>query len=376
MSQTYPAKSESMSKKTIYIALAVIFLATSCSPNNGSRSVESSTISWEDLQITPKSNENLCSDIPPEDLNWENSKRDFTSGLFGGIYPDDLSNLDKLSDSTLWVKANEHILMKWRFWYPPNNEQPANLRLFILLDEHQLENALPEPGAYNDINLQKGDDISLNVTLPPLAPGVHDIIAIGVPYPQEYPNEHGVVRLVSWRITLIAKPLSSPFRNISFQSLPAEGSIQKNDPLIPLTLTLKKDGLDVWNWPNPWLDTNTNSSIEFFALAGHNYVENLDAPPLDELKASFFSLLILVDYQQIEIADNQMELYGKVDKDTAYSRIPIKLEHLSIGKHTVLILRIDTPGVPMCVLMGDRKGRILPNSIYGSLVGTNVLPLK
>ena len=365
-----------MYKKTTSIALVVIFLTTSCSPSNGSHFDESSTIGWEDLQIAPKTNEDLCADIPLEELNWETLKKDFAYGLFGGIFPSDLSNLYKLSDGTLWVQANEQVLLKWRFWYPPNNERPANLRLFILLDEHQLANALPEPGSYNDMNLQQGDDKALNVTLPRLEPGVHDIIAIGVPYPQDYPDETGIVRLVSWRITLIAKPFSSPFRKIYFRSLPAEGSILKNDPLIPLSLTRRKDGLDVWNWPNAWLDTNVNNDLEFFTLAGYNHVENLDAPPLDELKASFFALLMFVDYQQIEVADNQMALYGKVDKDTAYTRIPIHLSDLPFGKHVVLMLRIDTPGVPMCVLKGNPKERILPNSLYGSLVGINVLPPK
>lgn len=365
-----------MYTKTICIALLIIFLVTSCSPDKSLHSENSSLISWEDLQISSRTIENLCSDISVEDLNWENLKRDFAEGLLGGIFPYALADLDKLSDGTLWVEANEQILLKWRFWYPPNNERPANLRLFILLDEQQLNNALPEPGVYNDIDLQKGDDIALTVTLPHLEPGVHDIIAIGIPYPEDYPNENGIVRLVSWRITLIAKPFSSPFRNIAFQSLPAEGSIRKNDPLIPLSLTLQKDGVDVWNWPSAWLDTKLNNSIGFFTLAGHTQVENLDAPPLDELKASFFSLLVFIDYQQIEVAANQMALYGKVDKDTAYTRIPIQLDPLPIGKHVALVLRIDTPGVPMCVLKGDPKGRILPNSIYGSLVGINVLPTK
>jgi hypothetical protein len=365
-----------MCKEIIYIALIVTFLVSNCSLSYDLHAEETSTISWEDLQITPRSNENLCADISVKDLDWETMKRDFTSGLFGGIFPDDLSKLDKLSDGTLWVESNEPVLLRWRFWYPPSNERPANLRLFILLDEHQLTDALPEPGLYNDINLQQGDDIALKVSLPPLAPGVHDVIAIGVPYPEDYPNEHGIVRFVSWRITLIAKPFSSPFREITFRSLYPEGSLQKNDPLIYLVPTLKKDGLDVWNWPNPWLDVNVNNDIQFFALAGYNHVENLDAPSLDQLKASFFSLLLLVDYQQMEFAEHQTAFYGRVDNDTAYSRVPVKVKPLSVGKHIILLIRIDTPGVPLCVLRDDPKGRILPNSIYGSLVGINVLPPK
>ena len=83
-----------------------------------------------------------------------------------------------------------------------------------------------------------------------------------------------------------------------------------------------------------------------------------------------------MDYQQIEIAPHQMVIYGKVNKDTAYTRIPIKVNPLSSGKHEMLALRIDSPGVPICILKGNPEGRILPNSIYGKLVGINVLPPK
>ncbi len=315
-------------------------------------------------------------EISPEELDWERLKQDFTYGLFGGIYPEDTSNLDKLAEGTLWVNANEQQSFRWRFWYPEGNDRSANLRLFVLLDERQLNDALPNSGIYNDINLDRGDDISLKVIIPPLDPGIHDIIAIGVPYLEEYPNEYGIVNLVYWRITLIAEPLNSPFRKSNFVSLPAEGSIKNHDPWMALELTLKNDGIDVWNWPDPWLTVNANASTRFYALAGHEDVTNLDAPPMDELEKSFFSLLLFVDYQQVEIAPGQMALYGRVDKDTAYARIPLELPPLAEGKHHLLVLGIDTPGVPVCILKGDPKGRILPNSIYGKLVGINVVPAE
>ncbi|HXF84920.1 MAG TPA: hypothetical protein VNK49_05970 [Anaerolineales bacterium] len=59
---------------------------------------------------------------------------------------------------------------------------------------------------------------------------------------------------------------------------------------------------------------------------------------------------------------------------TAYARLPITINLPPPGKHHILVLRIDTPGVPMCILWGDPHSRILPNSVYGKLVGVNVLP--
>ena len=66
-----------------------------------------------------------------------------------------------------------------------------------------------------------------------------------------------------------------------------------------------------------WLTVNVNASTRSDALAGHEDVTNLDVPPMDELGELFFSLLLFVDYQQVEVAPGQMALYGRVDKDTA-----------------------------------------------------------
>jgi hypothetical protein len=361
------------------IILILIFnlLATNCSLQKDAVTQEPTVIDWKDLQIGPITSEDVCAKISPDEIDdFENIKKDFTYGLAVGFFPEDLSTPSKIAHETYWVNANQQLLFNWLFWYPEGNEEPANLRLFVLLDENQLNNALPERGIYNDINLEKGDDKSIKVTIPPLSAGVHDVIAVGIPYPQNEPDEYGSVIVIYRRITLIVDPAPSLFRKIEFASLPAEGLVKKNDPQLALELTLKKDEIDVWNWPDPWLDIDMNTSTLFFALAGHQDVTNLDAPPMDELLISFFSLLLFVDYRQIEIAPSQMVLYKKVSKDTTYSHIPIEVSPLSQGKHYVLVFRIDSPGVPMCILTGNSKGRILPNSVYGKLVGIEVLPPK
>ena len=366
-----------MRSKIIYAILIFNLFVTSCSPQKSSITQEPSLIGWDNLQISPKASDAWCTKISPDEIDdFENIKKDFTSGLAVGFFPEDLSIPQHIAHETYWVNSNEQLVFNWLFWYPEGNEEPANLRLFVLLDENQLNNALPEPGIYNDINLEKEDDKSIKVTISPLSAGVHDVIAVGIPYPQNEPDEYGSVIVIYRRITLIVDPVPSPFRKIEFISLPAEGSVKKNDPQLALELTLKKDEIDVWNWPNPWLDINMNTPTLFFALAGHEDVTNLDAPPMDQLLTSFFSLLLFVDYQQIEIAPSQIALYKKVGKDTAYSRIPIEVSPLPQGKHYMLVFRIDSPGVPMCILTGNSKGRILPNSVYGKLVGIEALPPK
>src|SRR5215213_2712930 len=180
-----------MYTKIILTILTFALLIIGCSSQDEVLSKQRFEIDWDALQLTPRPSENLCVEISPEELNWDKLKQDFPYGLFGGIYPADSSHLQKLADGTLWVNANEPLSFQLRLWYPPGNDKAANLRFFVLLDEHQLDKALPEPGIYNDINLESGDDIALNLTLPPLESGIHDLIGVAIPYYQDYPNEHG-----------------------------------------------------------------------------------------------------------------------------------------------------------------------------------------
>lgn len=364
--------------RIILVILIFNFLAANCSSKKVVATQEPTWIDWESLQIAPKAKDNSCREITPKELETagNETKQDFTSGLAFGFFPKDLSQPHKIAYDTYWVDSNEQLVLNWIFWYPKGNAGPLDLRLFILLDEHQLTTAFPQLGGYNDLYLSRGDDLTLEVTIPPLTAGVHDVVAIAVPYFQNDPDQYGITDLIYSRMTLIAEPAPSPFRNIDFVLLPAEGSIKDNDPWLTLELTLKNNGIDVWNWPDPWLHIQTNTAIPFYALTGHQDVTNVDAPPMDPLDESFFAILLFVDYQQIEVAPDQMAFYGRTDKDTAYGRIPLEVPPLSEGKHHILVLRIDTPGVPFCLLHGGPKGRILPNFIYGKLVGIEVLPSR
>jgi hypothetical protein len=360
----------------IYVLLACSLLFSGCSSPTEPTTHEPATIGWDNLQIAPGTIENLCVEKSFGDLDptGEQIKQDFSDGLAVGFIPQSASTVNKISLETYWVNADKQSTFNLLLLYPNGNEGALSLRLFVLLDEHQLNNALPTSVISSDINLHPGDEKSIPIAIPSLAPGVHDVLVVGIPLVND-PDAYGIVDLIYKRITLIAEPAPTPpFRNIDFTTLPAEGSNKHNDPAMTLELTLKKDGIDVWNWPHPWLDIRANTPLTFYALGGHQDVTNLDAPAVEPLQSSFSAFLLFVDYQQVEIAPNQTVLYAKMDSDTAYARLPITIKPLPPGKHHILVLRIDTPGVPMCILRGDTRSRILPNSVHGKLVGVNVLP--
>ncbi len=363
-----------MKSKVLSIIMSVSFLILSCSPANHLINPKPSVIKWDNLQINPRANSDLCATMLPEEIDtFEKIKQSFPPyGLAVGLLPDDFSIPNRIANQTFWANSNEQITLDWLFWYPNGNDKPASLRLFVLLDERQLDNALPEPGKYNDITLERGNDLALKVKLPPLEPGVHDVIAIGIPYPDNTPDVYGITLVIAQRMTLIVEPTPTQFRNIVFSPLAAEGTIKNDDPLLTLDLTIQPDGIEIWNWPDPWLTVQENTPTTFYALAGHQDVTNLDAPLVEPLEESFFATLFFVDYQQIEVAPGQPAFYSKVDKDNAYGRIPLQIPSLPEGKHRILVLRIDTPGVPFCVLKDKPTERIIPFSVHGRLVGVEV----
>lgn len=356
-------------------AIVILFLA-SCSAQREPPSQKELGIDWDNLQITPMPGEELCTEILPEDLDYtgEEIKRDFSYGLMQGLFPEDILTPHKIAGSTYWIDAKDPLTLNWIFVYPAGNTGPLDLRIFVLLDEVQLTNALPQPGSYNDLHLEKGDTLTIKVKIPPLSAGVHEIQAVAVPPPQDDPDEYGTVDVMSRRATLIAEPAPAPFRNINFAYLPADGSIERGDPGLSIEVTLREDSLHIWNWPDSWLNVRAGTSTRFYALAGHEDVINVDVPSLPPLEKSFFALLFFIDYQQVEIAPGQTVLYGAVEKDNAYTRLPLEIPPLPEGRHHLLVLRINTPGVPYCLLQADALGRFLPFDTYGRLVGVNVLP--
>lgn len=365
-----------MSAKITRILLLSILFVTSCSSQN--KPVSRQFIDWGNLQITPRPEDDWCTEIFPEQLDYtgEEIKRDFSYGLAQSLFPKDIFAPRKIAAGTYWINENEPLTVNWLFWYPAGNKDPINLRIFILLDEQQLTNALPQSGSYNDLHFEKGTSATIQVRIPPLPAGVHEVTAVAVPSPENDPDEYGTVEIISSRMTLIAEPSPSPFRKTDFTYLHADGSNRKGDPAMAIELALQEDNLQVWNWPDPWFTVNIDESIRFYALAGHEDVTNLDAPSLKPLEVSFFAILLFIDYQQVEVAPNQTVLYGVVNKDNAYTRIPVEIPSLPEGKHHILALRIDTPGAPYCILRENPRERILPFGIYGRLVGINVLPSK
>jgi hypothetical protein len=335
------------------------------------------TIPWDDLMATYQSGDSLCwDDALYEHVSWEQTKRNFTYGLVTrlGVTDIKLDVTDKkqLGFNTYEVPSGAPFEAEFRLWYGPENERPAEIRFFSLLDEQQLD-IFPGNQYYYDLTIPAGSEMSIPLAIPSLSSGIHDLVILGIAYPDEYPVPEGSVMVLAFRITLAASPTTEMFRQINFTELPAQALLSRGAPMIPLLLRLSDDNeLKVWNWPSRWLDIETDE-LEFLVSAGFTYTTNLDAPSLAQPEHSFFALTLFKDYRQINIDADVPVMYGKVSHDTAYTNHAIKLTGLQPGMHHILALRIDHPGIPMCILHGAPDGRMLPYSTNGILVGINVL---
>lgn len=328
----------------------------------------SSPITWSDLQVTPSVNGTLCWDVSllGGKPTWEQVKRDFGTGLVMKL---DILDAKEIGYQTYEIPSGLPLETELYVWYGAENSKYADVRFLVLLDEQQLD-AFTSNRYYHDVTISPGSEITISIKIPPVSLGVHDLVIIGIPFLNEYPNPEGIVRILSYRITLVVPPITFPFRQIDFVNMPAKGLLSRGEPKIPLMLSLSDRELKVWDWPHEWLSTKT-STLDFFVLSGYENVTNLDAPYLSEPESSFFALTFFVDYQQVDVESGNRAIYGKVSNDTAYTTIQAKM-NLQQGKHHILVVKINSPGIPMCVLYGPPSGRILPFDVIATLHGADV----
>lgn len=328
----------------------------------------SSPITWSDLKVTPSVNGTFCWDVSllGDKLTWEQVKRDFGTGLVMKL---DIPDAREIGYQTYEIPSGLPLEAELYVWYGEKNSKYADVRFLILLDEQQLD-AFASSREYYDAMFSPGSEMKIPIKIPPISSGVHDLVIIGIPYLNEYPNPEGIVRILSYRITLVVSPITFPFRQIDFVNMPAKGSLSRGDPKIPLMLSLSDAELKVWNWPHEWLSTET-SMLEFFVFSGYENVTNLDTPYLPEPESSFFAIIFFVDYQQVDIESGNRAIYGKVGDDTAYTTIQARV-NLQQGKHHILVVKINSPGIPMCILYGPPSGRILPFDVIAALHGVDV----
>lgn len=118
-----------------------------------------------------------------------------------------------------------------------------------------------------------------------------------------------------------------------------------------------------------------NETFNFNVLTGYVSPQIPENTGLDPPQVSQLALLTFIDYQQVPVDEEQQVLYSEVVQNTAYVRIPISLPGFEEpGSHDLLVIKIDNPRVPLCVLQGLPDGYLFSPQVYTNRAAIEVLP--
>ncbi len=327
------------------------------------------------LPITPRPDGNLCWDNRYlGGRTWTDARANpplMPSGIGSAIAEGDVSDSTMVGTNTFQVEPNTPLIAHHHIWYPRTalNTAPLSLRYLILLDEHQLTDVIKPATPYYDVTLQPGDEITLTLHIPALTAGIHDLAVIGLFDAAAEPNPLGTIDIADSRTTLLVGTLPQPLER-KYAQLPAVTLGANISSAPPLFLTLPEDrDLKAWDWPNKWLRVSVKAPIDFNIYGGYEGFNIVNTPNLSMPERMRFALLAFMDYRQVNLTPDVPILYGSIAKDTS-TRIAAHLAPpAEAGHHDILILRINNPGVPMCILIGPPNGQSFPFPIEAQRVG-------
>lgn len=324
-------------------------------------------ISESTLGVTPQPSGNLCQPVPndhpwPDDpfadapinkgLGWQMSQYDMPSAVIIG-------NL------TYQVDANTPMVATFHLAYHPGNEGEVTLRYFVILDEQQIPAFEEKPFLYRDVTLQPGDQATLDLQIPPLEEGIHDLIVFGVV--ESALDNGGIVHYFTDRRTLVVGDAPA-MPVLDYQVLVADATKSGDENFFNLSLHSDRS-MHVWVWPEVYKPVD--DTLEFFAGVGYMESVNRLAALGITPQASPFALLAFLDSQQIALSEQGPVFYGLLSPNILYSFIPfsIPIAH-DPGLSDLLVFRVDYPRVPMCWLWeGINNGYMFDFKGYISRVG-------
>lgn len=358
--------------------LIIALLLFACISSPSSISLVTPTSLWNIVPITPRPDGNLCWDSQQAGSRaWATVRAGpplASSGVGYGIAEGDISDSTFLGNHTFQVKPAIPLKVNMHVWYPNTvaNSKPLTLRYIVLLDETQLSGAIDfSAGPFRDVTLQPGDEITLTMGIPALTPGIHELIVVGLTNVNGEPDNLGIIKLADSRTTLIAGE-TSQLLNRTYLPVSADGSMARGDPWISLMLGQANGALKAWNYPHTVLPVRAGEPFEFTIFAGYTGPTKREGVPGANPANMPFALLAFLDYQQVDVQPGVHILYAQVPKDTAYARIPAQFAPPKLGRHEIVVLRINYPGVPMCIQIGPQDGQIFPFPVEAKRVAIDV----
>lgn len=329
----------------------------------------------------------LCRDYElvngTEPLSWEEFKASVGDG--GGVYhefrPVDLERTSLIGFNTFHAQVGEMISYKYRIYYPKTsvNQDSLDIRYLVLVNEIREDVILEStPEKYYDIMLDPGEEADFQVILPQLSPGIYDIIVLGIPNFLNSPSPNGDYESYSLRQTLVVGNISNFQDMRHYTTVQPEALLSGQSSTIDLMLTVHSE-LVPWNYPENSLPITSRERLQFSILVGFPIALSEEASKFgitekSDVQSLKFGLVTFLDYEQVTVTNTDENVfYGEIDNDTAYARIQAQLDPIALkGEHQLVVVRIDNPGRPQCVLTESENSLVPPSAVALSRVAVSV----
>lgn len=281
--------------------------------------------------------------------------------------------------STYEIPAQKNITLTFSYDYvgnESNDNPPLSTRFLLLIDEQLTATSfngtfLP----YYDFTLHPGEKGAILVDVPPLQPGIHDVLLVQVENVDKEPRGTEITLQSANHLTLVAGGENSILPR-PYTRLKADKRFwfrSPDDSGWHLVLSLDPQQLLDWGAPDTILRLPPATAVDFYMYAGylHSYTEGYKNEPL--AREQPFALVMLVDYQQVAISTETPIIYGIVTPSNEYSRLPVHLlPPQTPGLHQVVVLRVTYPGFPLCLLANTI--RTYSYDVYLNRVGIDIEP--
>jgi hypothetical protein len=258
-----------------------------------------------------------------------------------------------------------HYNVNYYGFHAENNEDGVPARYFALLNEEFIP--LGEEGVlHRDLILPPGEDFTIPIQLPALAPGLHDLVVIGIAEPDSEPLflasiREGDMNLLSFRITIVAGDPSQLSENdpraytLLSEGLP-ELELADDRSFLPVWFVVGRR-TDPWTMREaaPTLKLPPNAEVTYAIHLAYSAYATKYGPDYEGEPFAFanpdstrFALILFEGANPIPIVGDDLVFYGEVPRDIPFGRLEMKTTVPEAGIRNLVAVRIDNPGQSLC----------------------------
>lgn len=299
--------------------------------------------------------ENLSIGGEPGD-DTPNSRR-VIHGFSAGLNP---RHMNPAGTDTYALQPNIPYMMDF-FVYYIQGAETLDLRYMALLNEQQIDISEDERTLYQTLTLAPQTAGSLSFTLSPLAPGIYDLVVLGIAINVDnldIAENSNLAVSAGRRISLVvgdepsAAVTPRPFT-------PVVNYVEAEMPRIlggdTYNISLHRDEEEtVWSYRYPSQPVSPGATFDTRVRIGWQpskpFTEQ-GADPASFTESTEVALVTIRNYEQVAFDSETFVRYIELPPDVLYTDIPVTLTARQIdADEDIMVVRIDNPGVPRCVL--------------------------